>query len=59
MIKKTKGRAGEHQATQKTTYKHNSTCIFSHVKVAIVLAVLGWLPIRLAEHTNRIGGAAR
>jgi hypothetical protein len=57
MTTKTKGRAGGHQATPKTTCKRNSTGIVSRVKAAIVtLAVWGWFPIGLAERINRMGG---
>lgn len=57
MTRKTKGRAGGHQATPKTTCKHNSIGIVSRVKAAIVtLAVWGWFPFGLAERINRMGG---
>lgn len=57
MTTKTKGRAGGHQATPKTTCKRNSTGIICRVKAAIVtLAVWGWFPLGLAERINRMGG---
>ena len=57
MTRKTKGRAGGHQATPKTTYKRNSTGIVSCVKAVIVtLAVWGWFPLGLASFINRMGG---
>jgi hypothetical protein len=58
MTTKTKGRAGGHQATPKTSKSTcNSTGIVSRVKAAIVtLAVWGWFPLGLAEWINRMGG---
>lgn len=56
MTTKTKGRAGRHQATPKTTGKRHSTGIVSHVKAALVtLALWGWFPLGLAERINRLG----
>ncbi len=58
MTTKTKGRAGGHQATPKTTYKRHSTGIASCVKAVIVtLALWGWFPIGLADRINRMGGS--
>ena len=58
MTRKTKGRAGGHQATPKTTSRRHSTGIVSRVKAAIVtLALWGWFPLGLADWINRIGGS--
>ncbi len=58
MTKKTKGRAGGHQATPKTSLSScHSTGIVTRVKAAMVtLALWGWFPIGLAERINRMGG---
>lgn len=56
MARKTKGRAGGHQATPKTSCKRNSTGLVARVKAVIVtLAVWGWFPIGLADWINRRG----
>lgn len=59
MIRKTKGRAGGHQATPNTSQSTcNSTGIVSRAKAAIVtLAVWGWFPLELAEWITRMGGS--
>ncbi len=51
MTRKTKGRAGWHQATPKTSNRNfNSTGLTSHIKVLIVtLALWGWLPVGVAD----------
>ena len=58
MARKTKGCAGGHQATPKTSKSIcNSTGIISRAKAAIVtLAVWGWFPIGLADRISRMGG---
>lgn len=58
MSDKTKGRAGVHQATPKTSESTRySTAVASRLKAAIItLALWGWFPIGLAERINRIGG---
>jgi len=58
MTKKTKGRAGGHQATPKTSKRNrNSTGAGSCMKAAIVtLALWGWFPLALADRINRLGG---
>lgn len=58
MTRRTKGRAGGHQATPNTSqHTCNSTGIVSRVKAAIVtLAAWGWFPIGLAEQITRMGG---
>lgn len=56
MTTKTKGRAGGHQATPKTTCKRNSTGIVSRTKAFILmLAVWGWFPLGLAFWIVRHG----
>ncbi len=58
MTRKTKGRAGWHQATPITSQSNrNSTGVGSRMKAAIVtLAVWGWFPLGLADRINRMGG---
>ena len=58
MSEKTKGRAGGHHATPKTSENtRHFTGIASRLKAAIVtLALWGWFPIGLAERINRMGG---
>lgn len=58
MTVKTKGHAGGHQVTPKTSDSTcKSICFASRVKVAVVtLAVWGWFPIRLADRISRMGG---
>lgn len=50
MAKKTKGRAGCHQATRDTSNSRNATPTASRIKALIVrLALWGLIPIELAD----------
>ncbi|MFQ5643986.1 MAG: hypothetical protein ACE5FQ_09825 [Thiogranum sp.] len=58
MSRKTKGRAGGHQATPKTSqYTRYFTGLASQIKAVIVtLSLWGWLPMKLADWVTRKGG---
>ena len=57
MTRKTKGRAGGHQATPKTSSKYHSTGMAFWVKgVIVTLAVGGLLPIGVADWLIHRGG---
>lgn len=58
MRRKTKGRAGGHQATPKTSqYSRYFTSLAARIKAVIVtLSLWGWLPMKLANWVTRNGG---